>query len=881
MARLSGLQKEVLALYRSCLRESRKKPLATRPHFENFARNEFARNLSIDKRDFAAIEFLLRKGRRQLEVYASPGIKDVSPEIMASASGPVSSGSLSPSSTRAVRAFSVNSFERPKSRPRAVIVSRRPSRARNRRATSKRNQPRASFALVHQTSTLGSKDPEPLNAPGCDTLGSQLRRENGSTLDPDLIFDISDSEPQHGPDSADIPASVHDLPPSPKLPSLTNPIAFKEIVNTLDPTNEHQITTPTPASKLSDLDIQEQAYDPSEAPARPSPSNPQGFPGDATYDSSTPMPPRIDDRLVAAISRNISQQLQMLSVKGEARPESRESKKAVRQSSDNCDNESRTPSQREALNRFTQDLRRYAEQTGARGKLPVFTPTPPHSGATLHTVSELLPFRSEFKAAGLAVTSKDQARHSSHPTQAGRARAATNQSPRFRGKRSHLSQLDRNGGGTSSNTEIPFTATQDMDDWRYAMIDEVPLQRRRNPHPEEGPRSHLPPCLPGNPSQWRDWKCLQLAQRSRTRPQTTVSGSKPQCLLTGPTAKMPKIQGHVFPEWPNLVPLDEKQLHDRKDNGLQTKTPISTAGRIQRETVHPPSAFFSGPRLPPKALPGVQRKPIKSTTHGEIGVSLHPHHDVSRHRAQIPPSHLKQLAQEQGATVRPVQPSSDPSPLILAQPSPRRYQSLPAELLAPELPKTTEALEPLMDSPLPNVPSTPFWDTCRPPIKTGALEETPAEAEVWEKGVNPPPAEELGHEDSLVIPAHVTLCSRGFSTRKIARPNVPQRTSSIRSFHSTKRDHSNRDIMDRDVLRGLHVAASAACDEQINAFIHEKTGLHIRQFLANLMPFENLGDESLREAKDQRTRRRKAEMRMVKQRVRRSRQIREDVVASC
>ncbi|GJN72973.1 hypothetical protein PLIIFM63780_007039 [Purpureocillium lilacinum] len=75
--RLSGLQKEVLALYRQCLRESRKKPQSTRVHFENFARAEFAKNLSIDKRDFAAIEFLLRKGRRQLDVYSSPGIKDV------------------------------------------------------------------------------------------------------------------------------------------------------------------------------------------------------------------------------------------------------------------------------------------------------------------------------------------------------------------------------------------------------------------------------------------------------------------------------------------------------------------------------------------------------------------------------------------------------------------------------------------------------------------------------------------------------------------------------------------------------------------------------------------------------------------------------------
>ena len=40
-------------------------------------RAEFARHLDYDKRDFAAIEFLLRKGRRQLDVYSSPGIKDV------------------------------------------------------------------------------------------------------------------------------------------------------------------------------------------------------------------------------------------------------------------------------------------------------------------------------------------------------------------------------------------------------------------------------------------------------------------------------------------------------------------------------------------------------------------------------------------------------------------------------------------------------------------------------------------------------------------------------------------------------------------------------------------------------------------------------------
>jgi len=41
------------------------------------SRTEFEKNIKMDKKDFGAIEFLLRKGRRQLEVYASAGVKDI------------------------------------------------------------------------------------------------------------------------------------------------------------------------------------------------------------------------------------------------------------------------------------------------------------------------------------------------------------------------------------------------------------------------------------------------------------------------------------------------------------------------------------------------------------------------------------------------------------------------------------------------------------------------------------------------------------------------------------------------------------------------------------------------------------------------------------
>lgn len=40
-------------------------------------RNEFRKALALDKKDFATIEYLMRKGQRQLDMYSSPGIKDI------------------------------------------------------------------------------------------------------------------------------------------------------------------------------------------------------------------------------------------------------------------------------------------------------------------------------------------------------------------------------------------------------------------------------------------------------------------------------------------------------------------------------------------------------------------------------------------------------------------------------------------------------------------------------------------------------------------------------------------------------------------------------------------------------------------------------------
>ncbi|KAH8554984.1 hypothetical protein BGW37DRAFT_219178 [Umbelopsis sp. PMI_123] len=74
--RRSGLQQDVINLYRACFRAARQKPLENRQHFYTFIRQQF-RQHELKRNDFATIEYMLRRGKRQLETYSSPSIQDV------------------------------------------------------------------------------------------------------------------------------------------------------------------------------------------------------------------------------------------------------------------------------------------------------------------------------------------------------------------------------------------------------------------------------------------------------------------------------------------------------------------------------------------------------------------------------------------------------------------------------------------------------------------------------------------------------------------------------------------------------------------------------------------------------------------------------------
>lgn len=67
------MQKQVLALYRGFLRAARSKPLEERSRIEAIVSQEFRHNsLQVDRKNFLYIEYLLRRGKKQLEQLKSP-----------------------------------------------------------------------------------------------------------------------------------------------------------------------------------------------------------------------------------------------------------------------------------------------------------------------------------------------------------------------------------------------------------------------------------------------------------------------------------------------------------------------------------------------------------------------------------------------------------------------------------------------------------------------------------------------------------------------------------------------------------------------------------------------------------------------------------------
>ncbi|KAK0733929.1 hypothetical protein B0T26DRAFT_745905 [Lasiosphaeria miniovina] len=103
------------------------------------------------------------------------------------------------------------------------------------------------------------------------------------------------------------------------------------------------------------------------------------------------------------------------------------------------------------------------------------------------------------------------------------------------------------------------------------------------------------------------------------------------------------------------------------------------------------------------------------------------------------------------------------------------------------------------------------------------------------------------------------------SARLVVLESSSQRTSSkfTSGEGSMAPAQDDRDIADKDILKGLKIICAASADPDLDNWIRCKTGLRLRRFLADLKTFDTLSEEGKSAVDEQRARRRRAERRRL------------------
>ncbi|KAF0332133.1 hypothetical protein GQ607_000149 [Colletotrichum asianum] len=567
--------------------------------------------------------------------------------------------------------------------------------------------------------------------------------------------------------------------------------------------------------------------------------------------------------------------------------------------------------------RFTKQLEIYARRREAAGNLPVDTPTP-ESVVSLHTVNALLPYQDQFLAAGLAVTS-DQQRPKREPSvspaknkgietvpdeQAKRPAEIRSKELQSRDNPDHLQFNGQRSPSWDSSydsslgTQVAFTQPEA---WELAYIDEVPEKKpgvppAQTPTTVDTPNKILDKWHPVYPQKdeviwikspkgidFRDPRVKTWHGDTAQRPSTYRPARKPQpedeLEATSPTTKRPENQA---PEQENVPPI-----------------PPRAPGRIKPSVRHQgstaDSATTKGFRKPG------QRDVFLDTTDAILVKTKSSTQEPSK---EVPIKTPKETTKAQMSTQEPTRISINQPERKAKEKAARQKQQVEVEhpgnfhsgrmfkslqeppKLTEQQPKERSATTSLGTlSPKLDLPSTWKLTLSNPSSLEEAIEQASREMEERDieetqtAGNNQPVLTEKRQPEAVDL----TKTVKELFSRPIDKENAPtakklpqkNTESSISTYSSLSTERDDRDIDDRDVLRGLNIAISAACDEEVDAWIRQKTGVRIRRFLADLRAFETLAEEDEADPKHERSRIRRTESRKLQAQIRQSKAARE------
>jgi hypothetical protein len=726
----------------------------------------------------------------------------------------------------------VATFARTRPRSRVIIISKLPARVRKRGCST-------ADSVTTQGDSLRTRRPATTHGGNTQVLSLNAKKpskepstENGHSRSLPLVS--ANSPPSHSvkePSEATINVDAFPLPPSCTLAWSLPDLVDKPLVS--------PITCPEPVSSLR---LSSHQSSTSSAHASPRLHDPAVSEPDVPVHATSHRKPHIvescnsgrgrrghvDSILVDAISKSVAEQLRLFSVAGSCHvPPS-----PPRQHNGHQKEQSRTSSRRKVLNRFTRDLQRHAQNVSAFGKVPIFTSTPSKSPQTFRTVSALLPYRSEFRAAGLAVTSGDQAerspRHGKHdklPRRLIQPIGISEPHQQF------VAQVD----GKQESSKVPsdrisFTRPNRGNTWRYALIDR---------EPELLAVSSCFPCFPN--------KTGRTIHRQNVREQYD-DGLRSYSLHRNHNQQASGIIGHHNSP-PDPIPSD-------LTNTLRARPQPNPRGSwalpkdlLPRHSWKPRGA--SVPAVPSKKVINMRRRSATLQTRQAAATERVDMRQRAAHRRDRPRGLRPAINSNLSLDLIPHRSTE----MDLRRFVEREYHGR----LSPRNEYVGDALSHPATLGSSNYTADVSWERDVPMSR--ARSAPLASQEFTRQYFEPsrshhPEGRQIGPEVGLPV-------------------SIPGRTSSMRDRRhiDTQKDNYelNDDVQDRDVLRGLHIAAAAACSEDLDGLVYSKTGVQIRRFLAELMAFESLGYAQIDEHPRQRAKRRRSQMRKLKQQVRLSR----------
>ena len=560
------------------------------------------------------------------------------------------------------------------------------------------------------------------------------------------------------------------------------------------------------------------------------------------------------------------------------------------------------------LDKFARELEEFAKTTEGPGKVLelVPTPTPSEAHASVRTVQELLPYREQFQQAGLAVTSADQKsplkREKSLPPQ---PRSSADDRLRFDGPGAST-QGTSTTKGSSSDTAVqlsepdPLTPTLSGDPSRNNT--DIRL------HNTVSPGSPPPESLPSTSSAEVNNVIVVEQKASRPRPSAVFLMNKPLPARPGSFGPKPPERKRVSTKEPPsvgqtvatrkafLVPRPERDLPQipfkgpstniiphRQMSFQSTKELIETRKSDKALPALPvarlPSQIRHGLGFPgqPSWAPAARQLPTtiveeKEPSPEKQKISIHrtfPLRPKDTNTLLVAKAGKEETSDRQPDTIKSTTPDlhRKPEPLpetwkhVIGTPSSfkKALDDVVRKLEDMEDNKSTTAEAAANPPSQPRRTTTAASSSSKVPSPSQRLERAAAMRRQRMTGQNIEPVERL----KTPAPATVRAPSRPIVRSRSSgrKPNSTAVKTQSEEENLLPPAHDDKDISDRDVLKGLKIICAASADHDFDAWIQSKTGLRLRRFLADLKTFENLTEDGILAVGDQRARRRRSERR--------------------